>query len=163
MSYEDEYTDQYDEHINDEEQENTNEADEPEEEITPSESSSDDKQQQEQLLTDISDTLQLLTTHLNEYRQLTEKLQKQVEEYNISAKKLEQVTENMPELVHEKCLEEYKKIVSNAAKNYNQLQKSVTNWHKTLEKDHDRMFKWISISSVLTPILLLILILSQLF
>lgn len=40
----------------------------------------------------------------------------------------------MPELVHEKCLEEYKKIVSNAAKNYNQLQKSVTNWHKTLEK-----------------------------
>lgn len=161
MSYEDEYTDQYDEQINDEEQENTNEADEPEEEITPSESSSDDKQQQ--LLTDISDTLQLLTTHLNEYRQLTEKLQQQVEEYNASAQKLEQITENMPELVHEKCLEEYKKIVSNAAKNYNQLQKSVASWHKRLEKDHDRMFKWISISSVLTPILLLILIFSQLF
>lgn len=157
MSYEDEYTDQYDEQINDEEQENTNEADEPEEEITPSESSSDDKQ----LLTDISDTLQLLTTHLNEYRQLTEKLQQQVEKYNASTQKLEQITENMPELVREKCLEEYKKIVSNAAKNYNQLQKSVTNWHKTLEKDHDRMFKWISISSVLTPILLLILIILQ--
>ena len=158
MSYEDEYTDQYDEQIDDEEQENT---DEPEKEITPSENDSDDKQQQ--LLTDISDTLQLLTTHLNEYWQLTEKLQKQVEEYNASAQKLEQITENMPELVHEKCLEEYKKIVSNAAKNYNQLQKSVASWHKTLEKDHNRMFKWISISSVLTPILLLILIFSQLF
>lgn len=163
MSYEDEYTDQYDEQINDEEQENTHEADEPEEEITPSESNSDDKQQQEQILTDISDTLQLLTTHLNEYRQLTEKLQTQIEEYNVSAQKLEQITADMPELVHEKCLEEYKKIVGNAAKNYNQLQKSVTNWHKTLEKDHDRMFKWISISSILTPILLLFLILSQLF
>lgn len=160
MSYEDEYTDQYDEQINDEEQENTDGADEPEEEITPIETGSDDKQQQEQLLTDISDTLQLLTRQLDEYRQLTEKLQQQVEEYNASAQRLEQITENMPELVHEKCLEEYKKIVSNAAKNYNQLQKSVTNWHKTLEKDHDRMFKWISISSVLTPILLLILIFS---
>ncbi|EHR31898.1 hypothetical protein GXM21_12730 (plasmid) [Megamonas funiformis] len=161
MSYEDEYTDQYDEQINDEEQENTNEADEPEEEITPSESSSDDKQQQ--LLTDISDTLQLLTIHLNEYRQLTEKLQQQVEEYNASAQILEQITENMPELIYEKCLDEYKKIINNAAKNYNQLQKSIVSWHKNLEKDHDRMFKWISISSILTPILLLILILLQLF
>ena len=161
MSYEDEYTDQYDEQINDEEQENTNEADEPEEEITPSESSSDDKQQQ--LLTDISDTLQLLTIHLNEYRQLTEKLQQQVEEYNASAQILEQITENMLELIYEKCLDEYKKIINNAAKNYNQLQKSIVSWHKNLEKDHDRMFKWISISSILTPILLLILILLQLF
>ncbi len=154
MNYEDEYTSQYDEQIDD---------DEPEKEITPIENSSDDKQQQEQLLTDISDTLQLLTRYLDEYQQLTEKLQQQVEEYNASAQRLEEITENMPELVHEKCLEEYKKIVSNAAKNYNQLQKSVASWHKTLEKDHDRMFKWISISSVLTPILLLILILSQLF
>lgn len=161
MSIEDEYANQYGEQV--EEQENINEADEPEEEIIPIENSSDNKQQQEQLLTDISDTLQLLTTHLNEYQQLTEKLQKQVEEYNASAQRLEQITENMPELVHEKCLEEYKKIVSNAAKNYNQLQKSVARWHKTLEKDHNRMFKWISISSVLTPILLLILIFSQLF
>lgn len=161
MSIEDEYANQYGEQV--EEQENINEADEPEEEIIPIENSSDNKQQQEQLLTDISDTLQLLTTHLNEYQQLTEKLQKQVEEYNESAQRLEQITENMPELVHEKCLEEYKKIVSNAAKNYNQLQKSVASWHKTLEKDHNRMFKWISISSVLTPILLLILIFSQLF
>ncbi|WP_304152599.1 hypothetical protein [Megamonas hypermegale] len=159
MSYEDEYTSQYDEQIDDEEQENINETDEPEQEPVPIENSNDDKQ--EQLLTDISDTLQLLTTHLNEYRQLTEKLQEQVEEYNASAQRLEQITENMPEIVHEKCLEEYKKIVSNAAKNYNQLQKSVTNWHKTLEKDHDRMFKWISISSILTPILLLILIILQ--
>lgn len=159
MSYEDEYTSQYDEQIDDEEQENINETDEPEQEPVPIENSNDDKQ--EQLLTDISDTLQLLTTHLNEYRQLTEKLQEQVEEYNASAQRLEQITENMPEIVHEKCLEEYKKIVNNAAKNYNQLQKSVTNWHKTLEKDHDRMFKWISISSILTPILLLILIILQ--
>lgn len=158
MSYEDEYTSQYDEQIDDEEQENT---DEPEKEITPSENDSDDKQQQ--LLTDISDTLQLLTAHLNEYRQLTEKLQTQIEEYNASAQRLEQITADMPEFVREKCLEEYKKIISNAAKNYNQLQKSVASWHKTLEKDHNRMFKWISISSVLTPILLLILIFSQLF
>ena len=160
MSFEDEYANQYDEQAAAaEEQENINETDEPEQEPVPIENSNDDKQ--EQLLTDISDTLQLLTTHLNEYRQLTEKLQEQVEEYNASAQRLEQITENMPEIVHEKCLEEYKKIVSNAAKNYNQLQKSVTNWHKTLEKDHDRMFKWISISSILTPILLLILIILQ--
>lgn len=159
MSYEDEYTDQYDEQINDEEIDNINEADEPEQEV-PTAENNEDKQQQ--LLTDISDILQLLSAHLSEYRQLTEKLQKQVEEYNASAQKLEQITADMPEIVHEKCLEEYKKIVSNAAKNYNQLQKSVNNWHKNLEKDHDRMFKWISISSVLTPILLLILILSQL-
>lgn len=162
MSFEDEYTNQYDEQAAAaEEQENINETDEPEQEPVPIENSNDDKQ--EQLLTDISDTLQLLTTHLNEYRQLTEKLQTQIEEYNVSARRLEQITADMPELVHEKCLEEYKKIVGNAAKNYNQLQKSVTNWHKTLEKDHDKMFKWISISSILTPILLLILILSQLF
>lgn len=162
MSFEDEYTNQYDEQAAAaEEQENINETDEPEQESVPIENSNDDKQ--EQLLTDISDTLQLLTTHLNEYRQLTEKLQTQIEEYNVSARRLEQITADMPELVHEKCLEEYKKIVGNAAKNYNQLQKSVTNWHKTLEKDHDKMFKWISISSILTPILLLILILSQLF
>ena len=73
----------------------------------------------------------------------------------VSDKTITNVRDNEPEL--------YKKIVNNAAKNYNQLQKSIVSWHKNLEKDHDRMFKWISISSILTPVLLLILILLQLF
>ena len=122
---------------------------------------------EDEILINISSVLKRLSDENATHQELIEKLTHQVQKINDSSVNLkktsDEIINTMPKIVHEKCLDEYKKIVNNAAKNYNQLQKSIVSWHKNLEKDHDRMFKWISISSILTPVLLLILILLQLF
>ena len=122
---------------------------------------------EDEILINISSVLERLSDENAKHQALIEKLTHQVQQINDSSVNLkktsDEIINTMPKIVHEKCLDEYKKIVNNAAKNYNQLQKSIDSWHKNLEKDHDRMFKWISISSILTPVLLLILILLQLF
>ena len=122
---------------------------------------------EDEILINISSVLKRLSDENAKHQALIEKLTHQVQQINDSSVNLkktsDEIINTMPKIVHEKCLDEYKKIVNNAAKNYNQLQKSIVSWHKNLEKDHDRMFKWISISSILTPVLLLILILLQLF
>ena len=179
MSYEEEYSKQQEEEDISAEEEYSKQQEE--EDISAEEE--DNKQQEEdisikqnepkktsaedEILINISSVLKRLSDENATHQELIEKLTHQVQKINDSSVNLkktsDEIINTMPKIVHEKCLDEYKKIVNNAAKNYNQLQKSIVSWHKNLEKDHDRMFKWISISSILTPVLLLILILLQLF
>lgn len=163
MNYEDEYSrQQEDEDISAEDEYNKQQEDISIKQNEPQKTSAEDG-----ILINISSVLKCLLDENAKHKVLIEKLTNQVQQINDSSVNLKETSDEiintMPKIVHEKCLDEYKKIINNAAKNYNQLQKSIVSWHKNLEKDHDRMFKWISISSILTPILLLILIFSQLF
>ena len=177
MSYEDEYSKQQEEDISAEDeyskqQEEDMSAEEEynkqqEEDISIKQNEPKKTSAEDEILINISSVLKRLSDENAKHQALIEKLTHQVQQINDSSVNLkktsDEIINTMPKIVHEKCLDEYKKIVNNAAKNYNQLQKSIVSWHKNLEKDHDRMFKWISISSILTPVLLLILILLQLF
>ncbi|WP_455629248.1 hypothetical protein [Megamonas funiformis] len=163
MSYEDEYSKQQEEDMSAEEEYNKQQ----EEDISIKQNEPKKTSAEDEILINISSVLKRLSDENAKHQALIEKLTHQVQQINDSSVNLkktsDEIINTMPKIVHEKCLDEYKKIVNNAAKNYNQLQKSIVSWHKNLEKDHDRMFKWISISSILTPVLLLILILLQLF
>ena len=163
MSAEDEYSKQQEEDMSAEEEYNKQQ----EEDISIKQNEPKKTSAEDEILINISSVLKRLSDENAKHQALIEKLTHQVQQINDSSVNLkktsDEIINTMPKIVHEKCLDEYKKIVNNAAKNYNQLQKSIVSWHKNLEKDHDRMFKWISISSILTPILLLILILLQLF
>ena len=163
MSAEDEYSKQQEEDMSAEEEYNKQQ----EEDISIKQNEPKKTSAEDEILINISSVLKRLSDENATHQELIEKLTHQVQKINDSSVNLkktsDEIINTMPKIVHEKCLDEYKKIVNNAAKNYNQLQKSIVSWHKNLEKDHDRMFKWISISSILTPILLLILILLQLF
>ena len=163
MSAEDEYSKQQEEDMAAEEEYNKQQ----EEDISIKQNEPKKTSAEDEILINISSVLKRLSDENAKHQALIEKLTHQVQQINDSSVNLkktsDEIINTMPKIVHEKCLDEYKKIVNNAAKNYNQLQKSIVSWHKNLEKDHDRMFKWISISSILTPVLLLILILLQLF
>ena len=163
MSAEDEYSKQQEEDISAEEEYNKQQ----EEDISIKQNEPKKTSAEDEILINISSVLKRLSDENAKHQALIEKLTHQVQQINDSSVNLkktsDEIINTMPKIVHEKCLDEYKKIVNNAAKNYNQLQKSIVSWHKNLEKDHDRMFKWISVSSILTPVLLLILILLQLF
>lgn len=163
MSYEDEYSKQQEEDMSAEEEYNKQQ----EEDISIKQNEPKKTSAEDEILINISSVLKRLSDENAKHQALIEKLTHQVQQINDSSVNLkktsDEIINTMPKIVHEKCLDEYKKIVNNAAKNYNQLQKSIVSWHKNLEKDYDRMFKWISISSILTPVLLLILILLQLF
>jgi hypothetical protein len=163
MSAEDEYSKQQEEDMSAEEEYNKQQ----EEDISIKQNEPKKTSAEDEILINISSILKRLSDENAKHQALIEKLTHQVQQINDSSVNLkktsDEIINTMPKIVHEKCLDEYKKIVNNAAKNYNQLQKSIVSWHKNLEKDHDRMFKWISISSILTPVLLLILILLQLF
>lgn len=163
MSYEEEYSKQQEEDMSAEEEYNKQQ----EEDISIKQNEPKKTSAEDEILINISSVLKRLSDENAKHQALIEKLTHQVQQINDSSVNLkktsDEIINTMPKIVHEKCLDEYKKIVNNAAKNYNQLQKSIVSWHKNLEKDHDRMFKLISISSILTPVLLLILILLQLF
>ncbi|WP_440971709.1 hypothetical protein [Megamonas funiformis] len=174
MSYEDEYSRQQEDISAEDEysrqQEDISAEDEysrQQEDISIKQNEPKKTSAEDEILINISSVLKRLSDENATHQELIEKLTHQVQKINDSSVNLKETSDEiintMPKIVHEKCLDEYKKIVNNAAKNYNQLQKSIVSWHKNLEKDHDRMFKWISISSILTPVLLLILILLQLF
>ena len=157
MSYEEEYSKQQEEEdISAEEEYNKQQ----EEDISIKQNEPKKTSAEDEILINISSVLKRLSDENATHQELIEKLTHQVQKINDSSVNLkktsDEIINTMPKIVHEKCLDEYKKIVNNAAKNYNQLQKSIVSWHKNLEKDHDRMFKWISISSILTPVLLLI-------
>ena len=51
-------------------------------------------------------------------------------------------------------MEEYKKILDNAVKNYKQMQKAADKWQKYVQQEHAGRFRLITISAIVTPVLL---------
>ena len=66
------------------------------------------------------------------------------------------IANDLPAMVREQCLEEYKKILENAVKNYSQMRTSAAKWQRSIDKDQVGMLRLIVIAVLVTPLLLLV-------
>lgn len=90
-------------------------------------------------------------------------LPKTIEVLSKATENLTEISKDLPEIVYEQSLNEYKKIVNNAVKNYKVFQKDTIRWQSSLKADNENDLKWIKRSAFITPILLLLLLLHALF
>lgn len=110
------------------------------------------------LLVDISEILRLLSEQIIRLNEVTKILPETVAALRTTTEAVECISNELPAMVREQCLEEYKKIFANAVKNYNQMQKASDRWQKSLDKKKEKRFEIITISAVVTPVLLILLI-----
>jgi len=108
------------------------------------------------LLIDISETLRLLSEQMIRLNEVTKTLPETVVALRTTTEAVQCISIELPTMVREQCLEEYKKILANAVKNYNQMQQSILKWQKSIEKELVVRYKLITISAILTPTLLLL-------
>ena len=108
------------------------------------------------LLIDISETLRLLNEQMIRLNDVTKILPETVAALRTTTEAVQYISNELPVVVREQCLEEYKKILANAVKNYNQMQKGAENWKKSIEEEGVRRHNLIAISAILTPILLFV-------
>lgn len=106
------------------------------------------------LLIDISETLRLLNEQIIQLNEATKILPETVSALKTTTEAMQCISNELPAMIREQCLEEYKKILSNAVENYNQMRKTVYKWQKSITEDYTGNFKLITISALVTPILL---------
>ena len=106
------------------------------------------------LLIDISETLQLLSEQMMCLNEVTKTLPETVAALRTTTESVQCISNELPAMVREQCLEEYKKILANAVKNYNQMKKTADKWQISIEKERYGRYKLITISAILTPSLL---------
>ena len=106
------------------------------------------------LLIDISETLRLLSEQMIRLNEVTKVLPEAVAVLRSTTEAVQGIASELPAIVQEQCLAEYKKILDNAVKNYNQMQKAAAKWQLSIEEGKDRRYKLITISAILTPSLL---------
>ncbi|MGE1063592.1 hypothetical protein NXG27_13355 [Megasphaera paucivorans] len=110
------------------------------------------------LLIDISEILRLLSEQMIRLNEVTKSLPETVAALRTTTEAVQCISNELPTIVREQCLEEYKKILGNAVKNYNQMQKASDRWQKSLDKKQEKRFEIITISAIVTPVLLILLI-----
>ena len=113
------------------------------------------------LLADISETLRLLNEQIVLFNAITKILPETVSALKTTTEAVNSIANELPIMVREQCLEEYKKILANAVKNYNQMQKRVVHWQTSIQKEWVGSYKLIAISAILTPMLLFLLLISK--
>ncbi|KMO86314.1 hypothetical protein AB840_08805 [Megasphaera cerevisiae DSM 20462] len=106
------------------------------------------------LLVDISETLRFLSEQVTRLDEATKNLPKMIDTLTATTATVQCIASELPTMVREQCLEEYKKIFDNAVKNYKQMQKAADKWQKSVEQEHDGRFRLITISAIVTPVLL---------
>lgn len=106
------------------------------------------------LLIDISETLRLLSEQMMRLNEVTRTLPETVAALRTTTEAVQCISNELPAIVREQCLEEYKKILANAVKNYNQMQKGADKWQKSIERRNVSYL--ITISAVITPLLLVL-------
>lgn len=111
----------------------------------------------QEILEDISQTLKVLEEQATQLSIQLETLS----ELNTTIVNLRQISDNLSQQVYADCLSEYKKVILNASKNYNQLQQAVSKWQKRIITEQEQTLKFMKYSSLITPILLLIFIIFQ--
>ena len=109
-------------------------------------------------LQNISETLKLLQAQRDPFDKYVNELPKLIENLSNVIIDINKISKDLPDTLHEQCLNEYKKIVNNAAKNYKQFQRAANKWQQSLEETNNKKLNLITISAVITPILLLLLI-----
>ncbi|MDU2066527.1 MAG: hypothetical protein E6713_17050 [Sporomusaceae bacterium] len=108
------------------------------------------------LLIDISETLRLLSEQIMRLNEVTKTLPETVSALRLTTEAVQCISNELPAMVRKQCLEEYKKILANAAKNYNQMQRNAFKWQKYIEIEKRDWFRIIITSAIVTPILLLL-------
>lgn len=108
------------------------------------------------LLVDISETLQLLSEQMGRLDEVTKTLPKTVAALTATTETVQCLANNLPTMIREQSLEEYKKVLDNAVKNYNQMRKSAAKWQKSIETERAGRFRMIMISAIVTPVFLLL-------
>ncbi|WP_196602396.1 hypothetical protein [Pectinatus frisingensis] len=106
------------------------------------------------LLVDISETLRFLSEQVIRLDEATKNLPKMIDTLTATTATVQCIASELPTMVREQCLEEYKKILDNAVKNYKQMQKAADKWQKSVEQEHAGRFRLITISAIVTPVLL---------
>lgn len=117
-----------------------------------------DSEKVKEIFDDISGTLKLLQDQIIVFQKNAGSMPKMVTDLSEVLGKASEMVKDMPKIVHEQCLEEYKNIVNNSSKNYQQFQISASKWQTALKKQYDKDFKWIVLSSALMPIMMVLLI-----
>lgn len=108
------------------------------------------------LLIDISETLRLLSEQIMRLNEVTKTLPETISALRLTTEAVQCISNELPAMVREQCLEEYKKILANAVKNYNQMQRNAFKWQKYIEIEKRDWFRIIITSALVTPILLLL-------
>ncbi|WP_196591933.1 hypothetical protein [Pectinatus frisingensis] len=108
------------------------------------------------LLIDISETLRLLSEQIGRLNEVTKTVPETVAALKKTTEAVQSIANELPAIVREQCLEEYKKILANAVKNYNQMQKAADKWQKSIDEKQVGIFKILTASAIITPILLLL-------
>ncbi len=86
------------------------------------------------LLVDISETLRLLGEQMMRLNEVTKAFPETITALRTTTEAIQCISTELPTRVREQCLEEYKKILANAVKNYNQMQKAADKWQQSLEE-----------------------------
>ena len=113
------------------------------------------------LLVDISETLRLLNEQIVLLNATIKILPETVAALQITVESVRCIGNELPIMVREQCLEEYKKILANAVKNYNQMQSSAENWRKSVKKESLRTYPISNIIFFVTVALLLVYLLAR--
>lgn len=108
------------------------------------------------LLVDISETLRLLSEQMIRLNEVTEILPETVAALRTTTEAVQCISNELPAMIHEQCLEEYKKIIANAVKNYSQMRKSAAKWQRSIDKDQVGMFRLLATAELVTLLLLLL-------
>lgn len=113
----------------------------------------------DEILKNISGTLMLLNEQITTFNSVAKNLPLAANNLEKVTNSLNDIAKDLPAIVHTNCMNEYKNIVTTAAKNYQTLQKSAIKWQESLQEKNQNQFKMISISAIITPLLLLVLLL----
>ena len=108
------------------------------------------------LLIDISETLRLLNEQMIRLNEVTKILPETVVALGATTEAIQCISNELPAMVREQCLEEYKKIFANAVENYNQMQKNMKKRQEYLVKKREITPYQLSCFIVATQILLLL-------
>jgi hypothetical protein len=108
------------------------------------------------LLIDISEILRLLSEQMRCLNEVIKTLPETVVVLKTATEAVQGVANELPAMVREQCLEEYKKILANAVKNYNQMQRFAGKWQKSIEEDRGWRVKIIIVSEIITPVLIVL-------
>lgn len=124
---------------------------------------SDEETNVQNSLQDISETLKLLQERMKEFNEVVADFSAIMKSLKTTTYSLESIANVLPTEVHNQCLEEYKKIVNNAVKNYQKFHKSANDYQKSLEENYQKNLTWVTISAIITPTLMLLILLILLF
>lgn len=110
------------------------------------------------VLVDISEMLRLLNEQMLRLNEVTQTVPEAVASLKMTTTAIQGIASELPITVQEQCLAEYKTVLENAVRNYNQMQKAAEKWQKSIEEKKQSSFRIVTASAIVTPALLVLLL-----